>query len=116
MTTAPSHRAPGPPTAGHRRPPVDPVLLDRLDGQVRDVVRREGIDPQRDGRLVRRIVEDVVRAHDDLSLTGQVVPLGDPVAVVGELVARVAGFGALQVYLDDPEIAEVWINDPCWVC
>lgn len=79
MTTAPSHRAPGPPTAGHRRPPVDPVLLDRLDGQVRDVVRREGIDPQRGGRLVRRIVEDVVRAHDDLSLTGQVVPLGDPV-------------------------------------
>jgi len=93
-------------------PPVDPALLERLDAQLREAVRREGIDPQVDGRVVRRLAEAVVRAHDDLSLTGQVVPLADPTAVVADLVARVAGFGALQVYLDDPEVEEVWINDP----
>jgi pilus assembly protein CpaF len=32
--------------------------------------------------------------------------------VVGELVARVAGFGPLQRYLDDPEVEEIWINEP----
>ena len=31
---------------------------------------------------------------------------------VEELVARVSGFGALQRYLDDPTVEEVWINDP----
>lgn len=93
-------------------PAVDPVLLERLDAQLREAVRREGIDPQVDGRVVRRLAEGVVRAHDELSLTGQVVPLADPTAVVADLVARVAGFGALQVYLDDPEVEEVWINDP----
>ena len=32
--------------------------------------------------------------------------------MVEELVARVSGFGALQRYLDDPTVEEVWINDP----
>jgi pilus assembly protein CpaF len=91
---------------------AEPEVLERLDARLRDAVRREGIDPQRDSVRVRRMAEDVVRAHDELSLTGQVTPLGDAVAVVAELVARVAGFGALQVFLDDPDVEEVWINDP----
>ncbi len=32
--------------------------------------------------------------------------------MVGELVARVSGFGPLQPFLDDPAVEEVWINDP----
>jgi pilus assembly protein CpaF len=32
--------------------------------------------------------------------------------MVDELVARVSGFGALQPYLDDPDVEEIWINDP----
>lgn len=87
-------------------------LVDDLDAQVRDAVRREGVDPQRDVALVRHLAEDVVRAHDDRSLTGVVAPVPDASGVVGELVARVAGFGPLQRYLDDPEVEEIWINDP----
>jgi pilus assembly protein CpaF len=41
-----------------------------------------------------------------------VTPVGDPEAVVEELVARVSGFGPLQRYLDDPTVEEVWVNDP----
>ena len=41
-----------------------------------------------------------------------VAPVGDPDGVVAELVARVAGFGALQPLLDDPTVEEVWINSP----
>lgn len=87
-------------------------LVESLDGQVRERVRADGVDPQRDAGLVRRIAEDVVRRHDERSLTGAVVPIADPDGVVGELIARVSGFGPLQPFLDDPEVEEIWINDP----
>lgn len=87
-------------------------LIDHLDAQVRDVVRREGLDPQRDQVVVRRIAEGVIRAHDELSLTGAVLPVPDPAAYLGELMARVSGYGPLQRFLDDPEIEEIWVNDP----
>ena len=88
----------------------DPV--EHLDGRLREVVRRDGIDPQRDVGLVRSIATRLVAEHDQRSLTGAVVPVGDAEAVVEELVARVAGFGPLQRYLDDPEVEEIWVNDP----
>ncbi len=87
-------------------------LVEQLDAQVRELVRREGFDPQRDAGLVRRVAEGVVRDHDERSLTGAVEPVPDPDAMVGELVARVSGFGPLQPFLDDPTIEEIWINDP----
>ena len=88
------------------------VLVEALDAQLRAEVRRDGIDPQRDAVLVRRLAERLVQEHDQRSLTGVVAPVGDPATVVEELVARVSGFGPLQRYLDDPTVEEVWINDP----
>ncbi len=88
------------------------ALVETLDLRVRDQVRAEGVDPQRDAPLVRRIAEGVVRDHDHRSLTGAVDPVADVDSVVGELVARVSGFGPLQPFLDDPDVEEVWINDP----
>ena len=85
-------------------------LVDTLDLQLREAVRREGIDPQREAGRVRRIAEQVVAEHDRRSLTGAVVPVVGHDAVVDELVSRVSGFGALQRYLDDPSIEEIWIN------
>lgn len=72
----------------------------------------EGVDPQRDPDVVCRIAQDVVRDHDVLSLTGAVAPVADHGAMIGELVARVSGFGPLQPFLDDPAVEEVWINSP----
>jgi pilus assembly protein CpaF len=88
---------------------ADPAALAE---QVRTRVRDSGVDPQRDAAAVRRIAEGVAQAHDERSLTGAVAPLEDLPALVDDLVARVAGFGPLQRYLDDPAIEEVWINDP----
>lgn len=87
-------------------------LVEQLDQHVRELVRRDGVDPQRDAALVRRIAESVVREHDERSLTGRVAPVPDVDAMVGELVARVSGFGPLQPFLDDPTVEEIWINDP----
>ncbi len=86
--------------------------LEMLDEQVRDEVRRSGLDPLTEVETVRRLALAVVRAHDENSLTGAVRPLEDPDRVVAELVARIAGFGPLQPYLDDPCVEEVWINEP----
>ena len=87
-------------------------LIETLDAELRSAVRAEGVDPQRDASLVRRLAGQVVGDHDQRSLTGAVLPVDDHDGVVEELVSRVSGFGALQRYLDDPTVEEVWINDP----
>ncbi len=87
-------------------------LVESLDQRVREAVRHEGVDPQRETGVVRRLAETVVLAHDERSLTGAVAPVSDVDSMVGELVARVSGFGPLQQFLDDPTVEEVWINDP----
>ena len=87
-------------------------LVETLDQRVREAVRREGVDPQRESGRVRAIAESVVLAHDERSLTGMVSPVPDVGSMVGQLVARVSGFGVLQPFLNDPSVEEVWINDP----
>src|SRR5690606_20280138 len=54
----------------------------------------------------------LVAEHDARSLTGAVLPVGDPAGVVTELVSRLSGFGPLQQYLDDDWVEEIWVNDP----
>jgi len=49
---------------------VDAALVEELDAQVRAAVRRDDVDPQREVHLVRAIAEQVVRDHDERSLTG----------------------------------------------
>ena len=80
--------------------------------EVRELIRRRGLDPTRDPGGVRRLVEDVVADYDDRSATGVLPPLADPPAAVKRVLDEVAGFGPLQQYLDDPAVEEVWINEP----
>ncbi len=87
-------------------------LVEELDERLRGAVRRDGVDPQREPAQVRHLATQLIAEHDHRSLTGVVHPVADPGAMVEELVSRVAGFGPLQRYLDDPEVEEVWINDP----
>jgi len=90
--------------------PASEEVVARLDEELRAAVRRDGIDPQREVEAVRRRAAALVREHDERSLTGVVAPVGDVDALVAELVARVAGFGPLQLLLEDPTVEEIWIN------
>jgi pilus assembly protein CpaF len=90
----------------------DEEILESLDATLRAQVRRHGVDPQRDGAELRELAERLVREHDQRSLTGAVLPVADAEGLVDSLIANVAGFGPLQPYLDDPEVEEIWINDP----
>lgn len=101
-----------PSTAGQRAHERGDGLVATLDASLRAAVRREGVDPQRETGRVRRLAEALVAEHDQRSLSGVVVPVPDPAAMVTELVARVSGFGPLQRLLDDPEVEEVWVNQP----
>lgn len=83
-----------------------------LESEVRELVRRQGLDPARDTDGVRSLVAAVVADYDERSLAGLVPPLADPGAAAKEVVDAVAGLGPLQRYLDDPEVEEVWINEP----
>jgi pilus assembly protein CpaF len=89
---------------------VDAVTI--VADEVRELIRRRGLDPARDPSGVRRLVEDVVADYDDRSVSGALPALADTGGTVKRVLDEVAGFGPLQPYLDDPDVEEVWINEP----
>lgn len=89
---------------------MDAVAI--LSDEVREAIRRSGIDPGRDASVVRRVVEDAVAGYDERSLTRALPPLADADGTVKQVLDAVVGFGALQPFLDDPAVEEIWINEP----
>src|SRR5919107_1339886 len=86
-----------------------------LESEVRELIRRRGLDPVRDHQGVRDLVSAVVADYDERSLLGAVPPLTDATAASKAVVDAVAGLGPLQRYLDDEDVEEVWINAPAQV-
>ncbi|QEO10466.1 CpaF family protein [Protaetiibacter larvae] len=80
--------------------------------QVRERVRREGVDLRGDRALADRLVRDEVQRYAELALGGSVPLLADEAAVTRQVVAALTGLGPLQPYLDDPEVEELWIDAP----
>jgi pilus assembly protein CpaF len=83
-----------------------------VEDEVRELVRRRGLDPAVDAAAVRRLVDEVVADYDERTLTGHLPPLPERPAAVRAVYDAVAGFGPLQPYLDDPTVEEIWINGP----
>jgi len=90
-------------------------LAAEVEARVRDSIRSSAIDPMREPETVRALVEEcldeVIRQRidrDDAQGAAQI----DRAGIGVQVRHAVAGFGALQVFFDDPEVEEVWINDP----
>jgi len=82
-----------------------------IETEVRDAVRRGGLDPLRDRPAVEELVRNAV--HRLVSQSDGATPAdGDLAAVSRQVLDDVAGFGPLQRFFDDPEVEEVWINAP----
>jgi len=92
--------------------PVPNSAVDLVDGEVRELIRRRGLDPFTDPAPVRVLVRDVVADYSERSLSSTLPPIGDPDGVVRDVLDRVAGYGPLQRWLDDPEVEEIWVNEP----
>ncbi|MEC5185283.1 pilus assembly protein CpaF [Cryobacterium sp. MP_3.1] len=80
--------------------------------QVRLRVRRDGVDLAADDALADQYVRDEVRRYSERALGGSLPLLTDEFQASREVVAALTGFGALQPFLDDPDIEEIWINSP----
>jgi pilus assembly protein CpaF len=93
---------------------VSPVHspLATVEAEVRELVRRRGLDPVQDRLAVRQLVDEVVSDYDDRSLTSSLPPLPDADVATRAVYDAVAGFGPLQRHLDDPTVEEIWINEP----
>ncbi len=83
-----------------------------VEGEVRELVRRRGIDPVAEPDVVRRLIDDVIGEYLDRAVTSSLPPLGDPGQLARAVLDAVAGFGPLQPFLDDRTIEEIWINEP----
>lgn len=83
-----------------------------LEHEVRELIRRRGVDPLREPETLDALVRDALADYDERSLRGHVPPLPDPEAAAKAVRDAVGGLGPLQPYLDDPEVEEIWINAP----
>lgn len=83
-----------------------------VEDEVRELIRRRGIDPAQQAGEVRRLVDAAVDDYDERSMLGTLPPLGQLEYARKYVFDAVAGFGPLQPLLDDPLIEEIWINSP----
>jgi pilus assembly protein CpaF len=92
---------------------VDATVI--VEREVRELVRRRGIDPRRDLGAARALVSEVLADYSERTAQGVVPAVTDPVSTAQHILDAVAGLGPLQSYLDDPEVEEVWVNGPAQV-
>jgi pilus assembly protein CpaF len=83
-----------------------------VEDEVRELIRRRGLDPMRQAGEVRRLVEAAVSDYDERALLAPLPPIGHLERARRFVFDAVAGFGALQPLLDDPAIEEIWLNAP----
>jgi pilus assembly protein CpaF len=87
----------------------DPGALEIVERDVRELLARREISLDHDHEL-DGLVDEVVLDYRDRYLSGGLPPLAD--RDVERLRQRVTGFGALTPLLEDPDVEEIWINEP----
>jgi len=92
---------------------ADGVAL--LESEVRELVRRRGVDPVAEPERFAELVEQAAADYADRAARGVLFELPDMAEVVREVHDAVGGLGPLQPYLDDPEVEEIWVNSPTHV-
>lgn len=90
---------------------IDP--MDILEAEVRERVREGDVDPDDPDRArLDQLIDEVLDVYERNSPRSGRPPIADHSTARRTLVDRVAGFGALQPLLDDPEVEEIWVNGP----
>ncbi|MCI2266469.1 CpaF family protein [Sediminivirga luteola] len=88
------------------------AALDVINEEVRELVRRRGLNPRRDRLRTRELVDAVIADYEMRSLRSDLPVLPDPDLARKQVLDALAGFGPLQEFLDADDVEEVWINGP----
>lgn len=81
-----------------------PTARSILESEVRELVRRRGLDPVAEQPAVARLIDEAVAEYQDRATTSSLPPIGDTADTSRALLDSIAGFGPLQSFLDDPTI------------
>lgn len=84
----------------------------RVQSDVRDSIRRLGVDPLRDPIAMKDLIDASLADAIGAALQQDADFDIDRDQVAQEVMHAICGFGALQPYFDDPSIEELWINEP----
>src|SRR6476646_5825328 len=88
------------------------TATEQIHDEVRELIRRRGIDPVTDHRSTRKLIDEVIAHYDERVPISSLPPLLDRAGAVRHVFDTLAGFGPLQRFLDDPAVEEIWINQP----
>ncbi len=88
------------------------TATEHIHDEVRELIRRRGIDPVVDRRGTRTLIDEVVAHYEERVALSALPPLIDRDGAVRHVYDSLAGFGPLQKFLDDPSVEEIWINQP----
>jgi pilus assembly protein CpaF len=83
-----------------------------IRAEVRDLIRMRGIDPRSDARPTADLIDEVIRSYDERTLSGSLPLLADADAARRSVLDDLTGYGAIQQFLDDPTVEEIWVNGP----
>jgi len=89
-----------------------PTATEHIQDEVRELIRRRGIDPVTDHRSTRLLIDEVVAHYEERVPVSSLPPLLDRSGVIRSVFDALAGLGPLQKFLDDPAVEEIWINQP----
>lgn len=81
-----------------------------LSTEVRELVRRRGVDPLQDTAGFEALVAEAGADYIARSDAGLVPPLADYQAAAQTAFDALAGLGPLQPYLADDTVEEIWVN------
>jgi pilus assembly protein CpaF len=83
-----------------------------VEEEVRELIRRRGVDPSGDGSEMQDLIEEVLRGYEQRLETSTVSRIEDRAGLRKAVLDKIVGFGDLQPLLDDPLVEEVWVNGP----
>lgn len=89
-----------------------PTATEHIQDEVRELIRRRGIDPVTDHRATRLLIDEVVAHYEERVPVSSLPPLLDRPTTVRSVFDALAGLGPLQKFLDDATVEEIWINQP----
>ncbi len=89
-----------------------PTATEHIHDEVRELIRRRGIDPVVDHRSTRSLIDEVIAHYEERVPMSALPPLLDRPGAIRHVFDSLAGFGPLQRFLEDPTVEEIWINQP----